>query len=197
MAVDQSLLERIAASLRVARASLPPENSSRSASQPREKDSILARAAELYAARPSEESTPPTGFDPAAAALFEALVEGAYLVAHADGEFDDEERAAFEQVVLAATNKQVAVSALHELLADLNELYVEDGAERRIEVVTKTVSRTEQQHEVLRVAALIAQISGGVSDVERAAMEKLASGFGLDKQAVDVSIREAEGVLGG
>lgn len=197
MAVDQSLLERIAASLRVARASLPPENSSRSATQPREKDSILARAAELYASRPSEESTPPTGFDPAAAALFEALVEGAYLVAHADGEFDDEERAAFEQVVLAATNKQVAVSQLHALLADLNELYVEDGAERRIEVVTKTVSRTEQQHEVLRVAALIAQISGGVSDVERAAMEKLASGFGLDKQAVDVSIREAEGVLSG
>lgn len=195
MAVDQSLLERIAASLRVARASLPPETSARSGSAPREKDSILARAAELYGVRPSEESTPPTGFDPAAAALFEALVEGAFLVAHADGEFDDEERAAFEQVVLAATNKQVAVSQLHALLADLGELYEEDGAERRIQVVTKTVSRTEQQHEVLRVAALIAQISGGVSAVERATMEKLATGFGLDPQAVDASIRDAEGVL--
>src|SRR5690242_2629680 len=64
--------------------------------------SILMLAAASYGARPSDEATVPTGFDPAAAALFEVIVEGAYLVASADGVFDDDERALFERVVTAA-----------------------------------------------------------------------------------------------
>jgi tellurite resistance protein len=45
--------------------------------------------------------TQPTGFDPEAARLFEAIVESAYLVATADGHFDSAEQVAFQQVVLA------------------------------------------------------------------------------------------------
>ena len=52
--------------------------------------------------RPSDEATVPTGFDPVAVALFEAIVEGAFLVAFADGVFDDEERKTFERVVAPA-----------------------------------------------------------------------------------------------
>ena len=51
--------------------------------------SILALCAAAYGARPQEEATVPTGFDPHAVALFESIVEGAYLVARADGVFDD------------------------------------------------------------------------------------------------------------
>ena len=54
--------------------------------------SILSMAAASYGARPSEDATVPTGFDPLAVALFEAIVEGAYLVAAADGVVDAEER---------------------------------------------------------------------------------------------------------
>src|SRR5271165_2110300 len=63
--------------------------------------SILSLAAASYGARPSEDATVPTGFDPLAVALFESIVEGAYLVATADGVFDAEERRVFERVVLA------------------------------------------------------------------------------------------------
>ena len=42
--------------------------------------SILMLAAASYGARPTDESTVPTGFDPFAAALFESIIEGAYLV---------------------------------------------------------------------------------------------------------------------
>ena len=53
------------------------------------KASILTVAAASYGSRSQDdEVTQPTGFDPEAAALFEAVVEGAYLVAHADHDFD-------------------------------------------------------------------------------------------------------------
>ena len=226
MALDQSLLERIAHSLRITRTSyvsglVDPAGSTeggaadsaaavpsglasgiagqaqvvRQGHSSRQGDSILTRAAQLYGAKPSEDHTPPTGFDPAAAALFEALVEGAFLVAHADGEFDDEERSAFEQVVLAATDKRVSRTQLAALLADLDSLLVEDGLDKRLQAVSRTIPKAEQQREVLRVAALIGQISGGVSDSERAAMEKLAQGFGLVGPAVEDAISDARGVL--
>jgi len=225
MALDQSLLERIAQSLRITRTSyapLGPEGEAgagasevrtdgstetapgiagqaqvvRQGQSSRQGHSILTRAAQLYGAKPgNEDSTPPTGFDPAAAALFEALVEGAFLVAHADGEFDSEERSAFEHVVLSATDKRVSQIQLAALLADLDSLLVEDGLDKRLQVVAKTVSKAEQQREVLRVAALIGQISGGVSDSERAAMDKLAQGFGLVGRAVDDAIADAHLVL--
>jgi tellurite resistance protein len=188
MAVDQSLIERIATSLRTARASLTPST----APSAGRKSSILSRAAELYGTRPTgDEDTPPTGFDPAGAALFEALVEGAYLVAHADGEFDDEERAAFEQVVLAATDHHLDAGQITALCADLEQMLSEDGMDRRLSFVAGVVQKPEQQHEVLRVAALIGYISGGVSDVERAAMDRLASGFALPASAVDAAIEAA------
>ncbi len=197
MSVDQSLLDRIATSLRTARASVGPGDVIGLAQDGGEKNSILSRAAKLYGTRPTgEEDTPPTGFDPAAAALFEALVEGAFLVAHADGEFDDEERAAFEQVVLAATDHHVEAGQVAALLADLEASYEEDGAERRIQFVAQTVPKPEQQHEVLRVAALIGYISGGVSGVERATMEQLSQAFGLGPAAVDGAIAAAQTAVG-
>lgn len=196
MGLDQSLLSRIASSLRIARGSLGPGDVI-GPDATADKNSILTRAAKLYGTRPTgDEDTPPTGFDPAAAALFEALVEGAFLVAHADGHFDDEERAAFEQVVLAATDHHVDAGQVAALLADLEASYQEDGADRRIQFVARTVPKPEQQHEVLRVAALIGYISGGVSDVERATMEKLASNFGLDASAVDKAIEAARAAVG-
>ncbi len=195
MAVDQSLLDRIATSLRTARASVGPDLVLSSDAQG-DKNSILSRAAKLYGTRPTgDEDTPPTGFDPAAAALFEALVEGAFLVAHADGEFDDEEKNAFEKVVLAATDHHVDAAQVAALLADLEASYAEDGASKRIQFVARTVTKPEQQHEVLRVAALIGYISGGVSDVERKTMAELAAGFGLDASAVDKAIEAARSAM--
>src|SRR5215813_884062 len=82
--------------------------------------SILSVAAGVYGARPvTDETTIPTGFDPQAAALFEAIVEASYLVATADGVLDDSEREAFVQVVIEACGGAVDQQQVHRLLADL------------------------------------------------------------------------------
>ncbi len=53
--------------------------------------SILSAAAGCYGLTADiEELTQPTGYDPDAARLFEAIIESAFVVAHADGEFDDD-----------------------------------------------------------------------------------------------------------
>jgi tellurite resistance protein len=158
--------------------------------------SILAQAAKSYGARPIfDESTTPTGFDPAAAALFEATVEAAFLVANSDGVFDDDERAAFQTVVTAACNNQVQTVQLQALLADLCEQLSHDGIEKRARMVARTITRGDHQLEVLRIAALMAHISGGVHRSERGVLEQLARGFELDQAAVDHALGEAEAAL--
>lgn len=158
--------------------------------------SILAQAASSYGARPVvDEATVPTGFDPAAAALFEAVVEAAFLVANSDGVFDDDERAAFQSVVANACGDVIQISQLDALLADLCEQLAEDGIEKRTRMVARTITRPEHQLEVLRIAALMAHISGGVSEHERSVLEQLARGFGLEQLVVHEALTESEGVL--
>src|SRR5688500_19965650 len=82
--------------------------------------SILSAAAGCYGLTSDiEELTQPTGYDPDAARLFEAIIESAFVVAHADGEFDAAEQAAFSHVVFIACAVRVCeiqVDAFHAVL---------------------------------------------------------------------------------
>lgn len=157
--------------------------------------SILSLAAASYGSRPSEDATVPTGFDPLAVVLFEAIVEGSFLVANADGVFDQEERRAFESVVVAACGGAVAQGQIAALMGDLADQLAEDGADRRIEAVTTVVTKSEHAQEVLRIAALLAQASGDVSPVERETLEKLAAAWKLDPGAVDAALADVTAAM--
>ena len=183
---DKGLLDRVARGIARPGASSPSNVTS----------SILAQAATSYGARPVvDEATVPTGFDPQAAALFEATVEAAFLVANSDGVFDDHERSAFQSVVAEACNYLVQEDQLEALLSDLSESLAEDGIEKRTRMVARTIVRRDHQLEVLWIAALMAHISGGVSTHERNVLEHLARGFDLESSAVDKAMNEAEAVL--
>jgi len=157
--------------------------------------SILMMSAAAYGSRPTDESTVPTGFDPMAAALFESIVEGAYIVATADGVFDDEERAAFERIVAAACGGAVPQKHIADLVADLADQLAEDGLERRLTRLGEGIGRREHAQEVLRIAALIAQVSDDVSDVERAVLEQLASACRLEAAEVDLALADVKTAL--
>lgn len=165
--------------------------------EPGRTGSILSMAAASYGSRPSEDATVPTGFDPLAVALFEAIVEAAYLVAKADGVFDDEERRTFERVVVAACGETVAPAQIASLVADLSDQLEEDGVDRRIEVIARTATKKEHARELLRVAALLAYVSEDVSDVEREVLGKLARRCGIEEAEVDAALAEARDVIAG
>lgn len=157
--------------------------------------SILTLAAASYGARPSDEATVPTGFDPQACALFEAIVEGAYLVAAADGVVDDEERKTFEKVVATACGGAVAPKAISGLVADLADQLQEDGLDKRLAAVGQSAQRPEQAREVLRIAALLARVSDDVSEVERGVLKKLAQACGMGAGDVDDAMGEVSKAL--
>jgi tellurite resistance protein len=159
--------------------------------------SILSLTAASYGARPSEDATVPTGFDPLAVALFEVIVEGAYLVAHADGVFDEEEKKTFERVVLAACGGAVAPQQIEGLMSDLGDQLREDGLDVRVAALARTATKKEHAQEVLRIAALLAQASEDVSPVEREVLGKIAKACGLEASEVDTALADVKKALAG
>ncbi len=157
--------------------------------------SILSLAATSYGARPSGDATVPTGFDPMAIALFEAIVEGSFLVANADGVFDGNERRAFESVVVAACGGAISPRQIEELVAELEAQLRQEGLERRIEAVGRAVTKREHAHEILRIAALLAQVSEDVSSVERDVLARIAVRCGLLERDVDVALADVATLL--
>jgi tellurite resistance protein len=157
--------------------------------------SILSLAAASYGAKPAEESTIPTGFDPLAVVLFEAIVEGAYLVAAADGVVDQEERHIFERVVTAACGGVVLEKQVADLVADLAALLEKDGMDKRVAAVGEQVHKKDHGREVLRIASLLAIASNDVSAIEREVLEKLATAFTLEAVDVDTAIADVRAVL--
>lgn len=152
--------------------------------------SILSLAAASYGARPSEDATVPTGFDPLAVALFESIVEGAFLVANAEGAFDRDERQVFEHIVVAAGGGTLAPQQVAALVDDLACRLREDGMERRIEILATAVSKMEHAREVLRVAAVFANASDKVSPVEREVLAQIASRCGLEMSEVNLALAD-------
>jgi tellurite resistance protein len=162
------------------------------------RESVLLATAARYGTPVTDYSvTPPTGFDPEAAALFEAIVESAFLVANADGDFDATEREVFTLVVLEASDRRVSERLVQAIVLDLSTQLAQDGLDRRLEQVGRAVLRPSDRREALRIACLLARVSAGVSDVERAILERLAAVWDLSPDAVDEALSEVEQVLGG
>jgi tellurite resistance protein len=157
--------------------------------------SILTLAAASYGSRPSDEATVPTGFDPQACALFEAIVEGAYLVASADGVIDEQERKTFEKVVTTACGGAVPPQAISALVSDLSDQLSEDGLDARVKAIAEQAHRPEHSREVLRIAALIAQVSENVSDVEMTVLRKIAQACGMAAVDVDRALTEVRAAV--
>jgi tellurite resistance protein len=176
---------------RVARSSTKPG----ALADPEKPVSILSLAAASYGARPDDDATVPTGFDPVAVALFESIVEGAYLVASADGVIDDEERKTFERVVSTACGGAVAPRQIAALVSDLGDQLEEDGVDRRVEMLAKQVTKKDHAREVLRIAALLAQSSEDVGAEERLVLTKLAASLGLEAGDVDAALADVKDAL--
>lgn len=186
---SESTLARLVASLR------PPSFVQHTPNR----EPIWFAAASRYSGSVGDDAdiTLPTGFDPEAAALFEAIVECAYLVANADGDFDRTERRLFGRLVAEACGQRVAEARIEALLEDLAAQLEEDGLEHRLRMVGRAITKDAHRDETLRIAALLALASAGVSDVERRVLEQLAQELSLPLERVDIAISEAAAGLGG
>lgn len=158
---------------------------------------VLALAAASYGAKPEPDSTPPTGFDPRAIVLFEAIIEGAFLVAAADGDFDEAERETFSRVLTAACGGAVPPRRIAKLVLDLTDMLHEDGLDVRVRAIAEQAPKREHAEEVLRIGALIADASGGLAHAERQVLERIAAATGMSSRDVDTAIEDVRRSLAG
>lgn len=160
--------------------------------------SLLLASATQFGRRPThEEHTHPSGFDPRGAALFEAIVESAYLVATADGHFDEEEQRVFQHIVLTACAGALTKQQVDTLVFALEERLFMQGRAARTLAVVQAVTWCGNAGEVLRLAALMAEASGGVSGEERAVLEELSRGFVLSPHVLKEALEEARALRQG
>ncbi len=157
--------------------------------------SILTLAAASYTSRPAEDATVPTGYDPVAVLLFEAIVEGAYLVAVADGVIDADERRVFERVLNIACGGVLLERQVSQLITHLAGALEREGIDARVAAVAAQVHTEEHAREVLRIAALLALASDDVSAVEMVVLEKLAHAFGLAGTEVEVAVQHVRAIV--
>lgn len=141
--------------------------------------SVIALAAAAYAAQPSVDSTTPTGFDPYAVTLFEAIVEAAFLVATADGVFDEAEREVFARIVAASADHALPRSDLNGLIEDLADNLTLHGLDQRVARIAESVTRPEQKVALVRVAILVALANDAVSEPEEAVIDRLCAAIGM------------------
>ena len=154
-------------------------------------ESVLLATAARYCPPASDfASTPPTGFDVEAGALFEAIVESAFLVANADGKFDEVERQAFTKVVVEASERRVTARQVEAIVMDLTTQLDDDGFDKRVARLASSITKQAHRREALLIAALIAWVSAGVSAVERRALEQMAKAFELPSRVVDEALEE-------
>src|SRR5208282_6077586 len=111
--------------------------------------------------------------------------------------FDPSERRAFERVVVAACGSAVAEDQISALVSDLGDQLATDGLDRRIDAVARGVSKKEHAHEVLRVAAVLAQASQDVSPPEREVLSRIARACKMEPREVDAALDEVRRALGG
>lgn len=190
MPVPDSILSQLARCLQVS----PPD------AEAGTRGSIFGITASAYSfrARHDElELTQPTGFDPQAVRLFEALIEGAYLVLCADGPCSEAEHKALVQVVLKACTGVLSDALVRALLDDARRRLEEDGLERRLEIVAWAAEKPEQAREIVRVAALLAGVSGSVSASRRTLLHRLAARLSVDDLTLTRALQETTSVLSG
>lgn len=159
--------------------------------------SILAQAARLAQSAPiGDEATAPSGFDPAAAALFEGTVESAYLVATSDGPLSSTEDAVLRAIIGIGCDGKVSAEQIEALFGELASAQQRESEDERVAHIAQMITHRDHQHEVLRIAAIMARASGGIRPGERALLERIAQRFALGPAAVDAAIAEACDALG-
>src|SRR5262245_36036641 len=94
--------------------------------------SLLAHTAKAYGARRSFDlATTPTGVDPMAAVIFEAIVEAAFLALDG-GVSGEEQRQSFRSILATACKEAVSPEGLDALIADVRDTLAEEGLEARL-----------------------------------------------------------------
>lgn len=130
-------------------------------------------------------------------ATFQTLLELGSLVAIADGEADDAERAALTRVLEELCKIRLSPESMEKMLQSAHAVVASDGIEARCEVIGNNLAALDIAPLGIEVAALIALVSHGLDLHEMSALACVAEAAGLPENQLDEIIATIDRELSG
>ncbi|HEU4404603.1 MAG TPA: tellurite resistance TerB family protein [Polyangiaceae bacterium] len=127
--------------------------------------------------------------------FFSALVEGAFLVASADGLLSDEETHTLAETINFVAGERLSADDFSAMLNSFAEVLGDDGEEGRIRTLAEAIPDEAARHEILRFAILIALCDGELSGREHNTLLALGAAFGFEGTWVDDTIGRLASLL--
>lgn len=129
-------------------------------------------------------------------AFFSALVEGAFLLAAADGELSDDEAATLGETIAFVTGEALEPDEFMGMIDAFADALDQSDLASRLTAVARAVPDVAARREVLGFATLIALCDRDLADAERAALGQMAKAFGLAESDVDSLVADVQKALG-
>jgi len=126
--------------------------------------------------------------DPSGEAENAGLIETAFLMAAADGQFGNAEQDEFGEALQFLTGGKLNTEQVDDILDELIDALRKDGWEKRIGVVSSQLKSPELRRNAYRLAAGISFVDGAVQDEE-------ARLFALLGEAFEIPTDEASKIL--
>jgi tellurite resistance protein len=168
---------------------------------PRPPSDVAERARALFARKAENDERLGALQRPGAAAsadeFLAALVEGAFLVAAADGELDPEEASTLAETIAHVTGSPLGPEEFMALIDRFAEARERDGMRARFAAIASSLPDDAARREVVAFATLVGLCDLRLAPAERAMLAELARSLGLAAGASDALVNETQGALSG
>jgi tellurite resistance protein len=125
--------------------------------------------------------------------VFRAAAEAGYLIALADGEESEEERAAVIACLEILSKGFVIEWEAESFLDEAKASFEKEGADARYTAIGETLKGLDHAEAALLLGAVVANASGGLEKSEASALEKIGAAAGVNKQGVVAIVKKARG----
>lgn len=123
--------------------------------------------------------------------FFSGLVEGAFLLAAADGDLSEDEEMTLSETLRDVTGNMYEPEEFMEMLHSFEEALREDGREVRLKTLAGSLPDEAARRAVLSFAVLVALCDHHLADSEQTLLLAMGSAFGFQQDAVEAVINEA------
>lgn len=128
--------------------------------------------------------------------FFSGLVEGAFLVAAADGEMSDEEESTLGETINHVTGEPLEPAEFMEMLDSFAQALDDDGLHGRITALAKALPDDPARREVLAFSILVALCDRNLAASEKKVLIEMGNAFGIYEDEIEQIIASIEASLG-
>lgn len=132
------------------------------------------------------------GGDSSAEQFFSGMIEGAFLVAAADGEMSEDEEATLAETIRFLTGEVNEPEEFLRMIESFAEALEQDGFDRRLRELTRSLPDEGARREVMTFAVLVALCDRHLAEAEWTTLLAMGKSFGLGREVIEGVVSEAQ-----